>query len=614
MISFRNGQLQRVLRKFSSCEQSGSVDAIADLNSILNGSYSRAVQEYIAAPKSGMICCVKSDRNWYRGLILIDAVGKTSICKVWRIDMGDIIWTKWSRLRVLRERFAHIPAYSMRCKIPADQLDPFDRSDQKAFIVSVDSDACCSVLLRSPTKLMKQYINSKRTLQMVEVLRVDSLQSFYVELTKDRNGVEKLLEDVQRYACSIDDTTIDHHEWRANDYCVVKVCQQNGSRWYRGQIIDITADGFHVRLRDECDTKVLVKQREFIRPISDSLCDVRDRTIKCRLSGIDDDLGIFNTEAAHQFEIVRSQFQFWAISMHEKPCDQTMPVVLWGGKKSYDADLMTLCEWQNINQILIEQEHAHPDENFEMNISMASDKSTNSSDDESNESVLEYVDDLMQLGVVVDKWLPSKPYHNAPYKATVTYVSQKCVVHVLDDNGRSLAEQMKMKITEYVKLLKSQKTNTKKTAKWIRNLEIGQACFARFTDRKFYRATIRRIYRENEYCVVRFVDYGNVEMCKFNNLYPAEMFLGVPTLSQTYTFADIRPVSMNADCDESGLYRWPKTVQKFCLNHLVFCRCLVCPRDNTDFPNGIQACGLFKRGDRIAFAEHLVNNDMAAFI
>lgn len=624
--------------------------------------YSSKVHATIAAPEKDFICCVEWEGAWYRAII--DEIGKENTCKVRLIDSGGITWTKWSKLCVLEENFAHLPAYSARCKLSdieaseasTEWFETFCGKSEDAFvhINTVHADGCCDVLLYSSDgsggyicintivpkapKISNESDNGSvnrsiasapnKTIhpEMVDILHVDSLETFFIVLEQDKAGIQRLETDVQKYACCLDPSTVSNCEWKMNDYCLVQVKLSNKSPhyWYRAQIVKVSNKVFDVYLRDEGIT-VAVNDCLRIRPIDDRVCDVRDRAIKCRLSGI---------RPIKEFMDIVNEFDRLAISIHEKPSDCTFPILLWGGKMKYDEDLLLHFEWNNINRLLVDKGLAKMDENFELIDIIINDepeiKERIAIEVENEMENINFVGDAIgrdiDFGIKpalghdeydlsdeiedVDEWLPSDKIFKAKYGATVTYVSTKCVLYVLDAYRRYVADSMQKKITEHVMQVMQQELQTGHNTDWIR--VVGQACFARFMDRKYYRASIRRICRKNDNCIVRFIDYGNVEVCKMKNIYPAVLFGNVPTLTQSYLLANIRPAYEKAECDERGQYRWPKAVTDYCYNNLVDRRCVIHVID--DFSDGINTCELFVGGSDIEFGAKLVGDDMASYV
>lgn len=608
---------------------------------------------------------------WFRAII--DEIGKGATCKVRLIDSGCSTWTEWSKLRLLVENFIRWPAYAAQCKLSdveatEAQTEWFhefcDNSpDLFALITAMGSDGCCEVLLYSsdssseykcinqtmpaaPKSVIENDSGNENRVdssigsshrsrpQMIEILHMESLNSFFIELEQDKAGIQRLLTDVQRYACSLEASTIGECKWKVNDYCLVQVQRPNKSPnyWYRGQIVAVWKTKFEVYLRDEGVT-VSVKDFLRIRPVCDTLCDVRSRAIECRLSGINPIHHLDDDDVTERFMKIVNKFDRLAVSVQEKPKEEDciLPVLLWGVKMKYDENLMLQYEWSNINRLLVDKRLAETNEKFELVDVRINDEPKIkeriavevNNELENVEFVGEEIGGDIDFGIepahghdeyelrddicAVEEWLPSDKIYKTKYVSTVTYVSTKCVVYVLDVYRRSVAETMQKKITEHVM---QQKLEAVHSTDWIK--DVGQACFARFLDRNYYRASIRRICREHDYCIVRFIDYGNVEICKMKYIYPAVMFGDVPTLTQTYVFANIRPAYKDAVSDALGRYRWPKAVLSYCFDNLVDHRCVVHVID--DFSDGINTCELFRGENDIEFGAKLVRHDMATYI
>lgn len=624
--------------------------------------YSSRTHATIAAPEVRIICCVEFEGAWFRAII--EEIGKEATCKVRLIDSGNITWTKWSCLRILDEKFARIAAYSAKCKLigvdeTEAQTEWFNAfcnrwADAFVHINGIGSDGSCEVLLYSSDASNKCSINNRMTQmgpttetiehstnqdrpEMIEILRMDSLASFFIEMVQDKAGIQRLLTDVQRYACNMDESAIsDYYKWKINDFCLVQLLRPSKSPhyWYRAKIVAVRqCGGFDVFLRDEGVTETVI-DRSRMRPIDDHLCDVRNRAIRSRFSGVmpfqdhDED----DEHVVKKCMEIISKFDRLAISVHEEPRDCILPILLWGGTMKYDENLLLRFEWTNVNRLLVDKGLAEKGEHFQLiditindepegeeriavevdneleNIQFVGDEIGANIDFGIRPAVGHDEYDLNDAIQTVDKWLPADKISKQKFVATVTYVSTKCVVHVLDPYRRSVAETMQKRITEHV--AQQQMISTMHNTNWIK--EVGQACFARFTDRNYYRASIRRISTENEMCLVRFIDYGNVEICKIKYIYPAVLFGEVPILTQMYIFANIRPNYVSPKCDALGRYRWPKAVHNYCFDSLVDQRCVIQVID--DFSGGISTCELLRGKNESEFCAELVRMDMASYI
>lgn len=637
------------------------------MHSNLSECYSSKIHATIAAPQEHIICCVEMEGAWFRAIIV--EIGKEATCKVRLIDSGNITWTKWSNLRILDDEFAHIAAYSAKCKlIGVDETDAqiewfkafCDRwEDAFVHINEMGADGSCDVLLYSSdgssecinNRMMQtaptiataettetaeyEHCTNRNHPEMIEILRMDSMTSFFIQMVQDKAGIQRLLTDVQRYACNVDESAISDYKWKINDFCLVQLPRPNKSPhyWYRAKIVAVLKCGFDVFLRDEGVTGTVI-DRSRIRPIDYRLCDVRSRAIRSRFSGIVPFSHHDDEHMVKQCMEIINEFDRLAISVHEEPLDCILPILLWGGKMKYDENLILHFKWTNLNRLLVDKRLAEKGENFQViDITITDDDGPKSEERiavevENELENIQFVGEEIGKNIdfdmrpafghdeydlngaiqTVDKWLPADKISKEKFVATVTYVSTKCVVHVLDPYRRSVAETMQKKITEHV--TQQQKLSTRHNTDWIK--EVGQACFARFTDGNFYRASIRRIVLEHEYCLVRFVDYGNVEICKMKYIHPAVLFGEVPILTQLYIFANIRPAYVNSECDALGRYRWPKAVHNYCFDNLVDQRCVIQVID--DFSGGINTCELHRGKNESEFCAQLVHMDMASYI
>lgn len=462
---------------------------------------------------------------------------------------------------------------------------------------------------------------------------MSSLQSIYIEFEHDKAGIQKLMTDVQRYACTVPEDALRDYEWQIDDHCVVQAHRPNKSPhyWYRGKIVAVMNNAFDVYLRDEGVT-VTVNDRLRIRPISDRLRNVRHRAIQCRLSGIKPIRNQDAEDVVKDFMKIVRKFDRLAISLHEEPHNCILPIVLWGGKMKYDANSILRYKWTNINASLVYSKLAEKGENFESIDIEVNDESKNERIEIEVNNELENIKFVgEEIGTGIDfgvepaighdeyylsdeigdvvKWPPAEEISKAKFVAIVTYIGHKFEVHVLDAYRQSVADKMQKRITEHV--AQQQVSTQNHSTDWIK--EVGQPCFARFKDHNYYRGEIRRIVRKHDNCLVRFIDYGNVETCKMRYIYPAVLFGAVPTLTQKYILANVRPNHEKLARDELGRYmKWPKDVIDYCRKDLVDERCII--RVIDDFSGGINTCELFKGENEIEFGAKLVREYMASFI
>lgn len=630
----------------------------------------------IAAPEKGIIYCVELEGAWFRAKI--EEICEDHTCQVHLIDAGTFKWINCSELHMLNENFVNLPAFSAKCKLMAPsheysqaQIEHFNAfrnssEDPFAYISSTSTENGCEVLLYSSfgseykcisecilaaencaidekeneTNCTRSASSSSRryTLEMVEIVRMKSLNSIFIELERDKAGIQRLLTDVQRYACGLDENVVSNRDWKVNDYCLLQTKLPNKfpHYWYRGKIVNVfnNDQSFTVYLRDEGFT-VTVNDRIFIRPIDDRLCDVRNRAIECQLDGVQPIQGPDQSNVINQFMKIINEFDRLAISIcrdREPQARRILPVILWTGKIKFDEHLLPHSEWTNVNRLLVEQKLARKGENFDL-IDVTMDSTTiqeriaveTKNELENIEFVGEEIGVNIDFGIepalghdkyylsdeikTIDKWLPSGQIGKTKYVAKVTHVNKKLVIHVLDAYRRTVADAMQKKITEHVLAQKAASAKEHST-EWIKGE--GQACFARFKDRNYYRAIIWRMYEGKAYCIVRFIDYGNLEYTNKKTLYPANLFGDVPSLTQKYIFANIKPTDENAECDDFGRYRWPKAVFDYCSINLVDHNCVITVIE--DFSNGINTCELHRPHNEIEFGAKLVMHGDASRI
>lgn len=104
-----------------------------------------------------------------------------------------------------------------------------------------------------------------------------------------------------------------------------------------------------------------------------------------------------------------------------------------------------------------------------------------------------------------------------------------------------------------------------KYVKWA----VGEPCIALYyLDSRFYRGRVIDVIKENNVCLIHYIDYGNEEMCSFENLRKSVALHQIPTQAHRCALARIRPV--NGQWDRQALdYVHKSVVEKQCYVKIV---------------------------------------------
>jgi len=108
------------------------------------------------------------------------------------------------------------------------------------------------------------------------------------------------------------------------------------------------------------------------------------------------------------------------------------------------------------------------------------------------------------------RWLDPLPPHSAFFEGKVSHVDWDCTLYMssMQDNMDNLSIIGSLLENKYAGSMYSSTD-----LKWC----VGEACIAQFSqDKKWYRGKVLQVIGWE--CLVKFVDYGNDELCKFENL------------------------------------------------------------------------------------------------
>lgn len=99
-----------------------------------------------------------------------------------------------------------------------------------------------------------------------------------------------------------------------------------------------------------------------------------------------------------------------------------------------------------------------------------------------------------------------------------------------------------------------------KYVKWT----VGEPCIALYyLDNRFYRGRIIDVNKENSTCLIHYIDYGNEEICSFENIRKSIALHQIPTQAHRCALAKIRPT--DGQWDRQSLdYIHKSVVEKHC--------------------------------------------------
>lgn len=129
---------------------------------------------------------------------------------------------------------------------------------------------------------------------------------------------------------------------------------------------------------------------------------------------------------------------------------------------------------------------------------------------------------------------------------------------------------------------------------------VGEPCAALyFLDKRYYRGRVVEVNKEDSNCLIHYIDYGNEELCSFENLRKSVPLHHIPTQAHKCILNRIRPVDTHWERQTLD-YIHKTIVEKIC--HVRICGQPI---------NGIYPIEL--KFDKLKINDHLVDFEMAEY-
>lgn len=348
------------------------------------------------------------------------------------------------------------------------------------------------------------------TPQRVVVRYFESIDAVYICFEKHLKTQKYLHFDVQQFArgaINLDPKENNNNyriDWDVNSYCLARSAIYGSKEWFRGRIVSIHGENCMVFLRDVGAT--IENKLSELKPISKKLNAIRNLIWKTKLAKVS-----MNNECKIDvkkfFDTMMESYTDMAISVFDIQSEEWM-IILWGIKMIYHAMLPERLEYVNINHEFVKAGIVTSSVSLEAITNKINSQESECDDDHiklgafiqeriqeqytANNSY-EYRQVTEKIMEVTD-WLPSERVTKKRFAAVPKYVNQKCVIFLLEDSRRMTAEAIEKTLEKHRKA-----NSLVKKEQW----KVGEPCFARFADGKFYRATIRRLNLLRNTCVVR---------------------------------------------------------------------------------------------------------------
>lgn len=432
---------------------------------------------------------------------------------------------------------------------------------------------------------------------------------------------------IQRWV--IEHQVLDHRdiEWKKGDQCLVHYRRSNDiEMWYRGLIEGTNGNEMQIFLRDFGD--VVNVKAEKLMNTAKRLGRMSGDVIKCHLDGV-------NSWLPTSISIMQSMIGEGYASFAPR-ANGSVPITLWRPTQKTICGLIV--EWMNMNRWLVAatvievteiyihstQEQFRADaewkttivesasidnedtlfpEHLDLDEILLDDEliETNSVDVEWNEydegsgyfrmTQPNFYELNDWADGTVEQWLPSERTEPLKFTGTPVHIDYNGVIYIHDTYREYLAEHLSTFITRTIE--NDQNVVDPFTIVWT----VGQTCFAKYYE-KFYRGTIQSINHAKSVCIVKFVDYGNWDPCKFEDMRPATQCGHIPILVRKYCLDNVQPISSDN--------RWPESTVNVLGTEILHEKCDICVKETANLDIGILPCTVTRNVDRIDLKTRLI--------
>ncbi|CAH2085525.1 unnamed protein product [Euphydryas editha] len=458
-----------------------------------------------------------------------------------------------------------------------DTVTIIKREDTKNTKLSDDKKHTVTMIKRAATKKNKLSdedleAKDKGPLRLeVKILNYQSPSLIYVSLVHQQKIFTDLFENIQKYYSK--NKTQGKKDWKIEDRCCT-ICNQSQT-WRRAAILEINGENAKVFYSDfACVETVPISN---LREMPQEFASIGDAAVMCHLSGVIPAVGEEWPSLTKEYlkELLDAYKRVFMTKIGTFK-GKSMPVELWvyhtvqGG--ALDANTS---EWRCLNKKIIDQGLGVPDKSQELS---DSDKDAQNSgedtlsflnmsgsvrdwlqiepiplkplkinpDSESNSStpvdidVKTETDHPNQNTVFISDWLPPEPLSSNEITAMPTYIDNDGVIYLHDISQQDTLELIR-------KALDVRFKNPDPKAKYVK-WTVGEPCIALyFLDNRFYRGRVLKVYDETSSCLIHYVDYGNEEICSFENLRKSIVLYQIPVQAHKCILSRIRPIGKQWD-------------------------------------------------------------------
>ncbi|XP_052837175.1 uncharacterized protein LOC128252969 isoform X2 [Drosophila gunungcola] len=411
----------------------------------------------------------------------------------------------------------------------------------------------------------------------VHVLYVRQPDEFYVTLPHFQPAIELLQKSVQEAAAAMYQDMLPRTNWQVGDMCYVSVQAKCDSQllWHRGVVTKVLAPGgggsqltrYQVQLRDLGELADNVSST-CLTNIDETNMRISNSAKRCHLHGIRSIGDVWSEDAIAFFKDQLQAYDDIHVTGHGFS-DNSLSVVLWGSHTIINGPFAPArMKYVNINKTLLlagmaeKDPTSDPEDQQSMidNVSVRSAGKTESSDIKAMQSYMDKIDmmvkapsinavesprlkvgfehneDMPPLELLVDSgkakqttgltvppagWTTPRKCEKTIFTAIATNVNYECHVYLTLANDKPFMEHMRNLLVRKFKPLMEKQQERSTAYKY----EVGQPVLVTYhMDNLIYRGIVQRLRNNHDEYTVYYVDYGNMEQVKADEMLPYAPF------------------------------------------------------------------------------------------
>ncbi|CAH0584434.1 unnamed protein product [Chrysodeixis includens] len=461
------------------------------------------------------------------------------------------------------------------------------------------------------------------------ILHYQSPSHIYVSLIQQEKSYNAMFANIQDYFAKNKNQSKD--DWKVGDNCCA-LCIQSQT-WRRAVIIELESENAKLFYSDFAVIETVPQAG--LRELPPEFASLGNAAMKCHLHGIMPAVGQEWPSLTKEYlkELLDAYKRIF-ITILGNFTDKSMPIEIWVYHTTQGSALeANKSEWRCLNKKIVEQGLGVPDKSQVT----PEKKDEDLSDTLSFLNITGSVNDWLQLDPIpmvplktlmedkadddigritpvsikegeenagakerteqsnvmyITDWLPPEPLSNKEFKALPTYIDNNGIVYLHDVSQNDTLDLIRKALdVRFKKPDPKARYNT-----WT----VGEPCVALFfLDSRYYRGRVLQVNKEDSTCLIHYIDYGNEELCSFENLRKSVPLHQIPTQAHKCVLNRIRPVGK----------QWDRQTLDYIHKSVVEKQCLV--EISGEEINGVTPIEL--KFDKLWINDHLVDFEMAEY-